>query len=874
MATGPDNDFTLATACKVSTGPVAMSLRKIMKYLFRRRVQLALYSGISLACLVATAILTAQVFLKLDEYKSSNRDNMPWTITQLQVDQLKLINAIVGPDTLDPEKLQILRQRFDILYSRTQTIKNGESYKLALADTAAGTELSEISETLDRMVTIIDADDASLIRQRQLLLDATTGLTDPIRRLSAAGIMVNARLAEVERSFITSKLVNLSVLSLLMLLALLSLMILLWRLYHLYRKRAFQNRITLNRLATILNTSQDAILVVDATGKIIDTNGAAETMFALLRAAETPVSISQVLFSRSDDGTNRLTPLSAQKLTLSCANGPNRSTNLIARNKTGLEFPVELSANKAARSGDEVCVCFIRDITNRLKAEADVRSARDKALVGERAKARFLGMISHEMRTPLNGILGSLDLLEETGLREDQERYSKIMKSSGQLLLNQINDALDVTQADAGRLTLSHSTFDLDDLLLDLLHSQQPIAAAQDNSLTLLKPETNGELVQGDRDRVNQVLLNLIANAIKFTRGGEIAIEVTRLGGPDNPTDEVEFQISDTGIGIAESDLPRIFDDFVRLTDPNSPDIEGTGLGLGIARHLVSLMNGKIGAESVKGEGSLFWVRIPLPRAHSDVTLKPDLPDEARKADRMDILVVEDNFTNRQVLCELLQKDGHRVTLAVDGPQGVAAANQTRFDVIFMDINMPGFDGIEASRRIRNEGGPCAGTRIIALTAHYQPEHDLQMQTAGFDAVQSKPLRRSVLRQLLAGDQQPPEPPRKPANIDWEVLDQLTAVLPDRKIAKLLDGFESEGQGLIDGLPSLKAEGARQFAARLHSFAGTAATLGAVSLQSMLSRAETFVIEGDLETADQFLDDLPKIWLETLQEIQQHCLAA
>ena len=306
------------------------------------------------------------------------------------------------------------------------------------------------------------------------------------------------------------------------------------------------------------------------------------------------------------------------------------------------------------------------------------------------------------------------------------------MQSSGQQLLAQINDALDFTQAGSGQLSLNIGSFDLDALLTEAADSQSLQAEANETHLRVMPSGQSLGLVEGDRARVLQVLVNLISNAVKFTRQGEVTIDATRT---DPAGDMVEVQVIDTGLGIAEDDLPRVFDDFVRLdeTDGRS-QIPGTGLGLGIVRELVNVMGGQYGAESIAGDGSLFWVRLPLPPATALGT-EPEMqaggptPDPARYA--LDVLVVEDNSTNRMVLTEMLRKDGHRPQTAVDGETAVKMANAHRFDLILMDIRMPGIDGGEAARQIRAGNGASRRARLAFLTAHIRTGDECLLRTAG-----------------------------------------------------------------------------------------------------------------------------------------------
>ncbi|MEO3414219.1 ATP-binding protein [Roseovarius sp. CAU 1744] len=840
-----------------------MAIRKLIRRIMARRTQLTLLSVAAALCLLATVILTTQVFLKLDEYRTAHSDNIQWSVAKLEVEHARYLHAIERLTPTDPATLADLRMRFDIFYSRVFTLSSAETYQEALSSNRAQELVATLRDGADRQADLIDGPESSVFRRRDELLAMADDLVQTTQRLSSVGIAYDVNRRETQRTVLANKLVQMIALSLVLLATLSALLALFWQLYIRYRRRAMQNRNTLNRLATIINTSQDAIIVMNPSGAVLEGNRIAKTIFGLPHDGKNRPDISEILFKADANGT--LNPVTGEMLIRSCANGPNLCTKLSARDNSGRIFPVEMSANLASRSGDNVCVCFLRDISQRVATEAEMRAARDKALAGERAKARFLGMISHEMRTPLNGILGALDLLDETQLSPEQARYTQIMQSSGQLVLNQINDALEVTQAEGEPLSLVSDHFDLDGLLTELLQGQQAQALAHGNTVELIRSTVPLGSVTGDPNRLHQVLLNLLSNAIKFTRGGLITIEVTRLGPVEAPSDEVEFQISDTGMGIDERDLSRIFEDFVRLDDNGGA--EGTGLGLGIAKHLVTLMGGEIGAESERHEGSLFWVRLPLPRANDS----DDIADAARlhqiPARELDILVVEDNDSSRFVLHEMLRKDGHQVVLATDGHEGVTEAGKRRFDLILMDINMPGLDGIEATRQIRTGDGPSRDSRIVALTAHFQPELNERFRGVQIDAICTKPLRRAALRDILAGGPVREAPRPGPASVDTQVLDQLYAVLPVKNLTRVLDAFVAEGQGIVDRLDAAKVVPGQELAAELHQFAGSAATFGAVALQSALFRAEIAARSDDTEALRRVLATLPDLWRDTLSQI-------
>jgi PAS domain S-box-containing protein len=855
-----------------------MAIGRLIRRLLRRRLQLTLFSGLATVCLLAAIYMTAQVFLKLDEFGATATDNMQWTVAQLEVEQVKAINAFERLDADDPTTQDEARRRFNTFYSRVMTLKKGREYADAFDGTDAAEHLERVHTTLVDMIPAIDGSASALFAARPEIITRLEGLTSPIRQLSRAGLAVDARQSEAERNELSSQLIRLALMLVLMVVGMLSLLMLFWRLGRLYRRRARENRITLNRLSTMLNTSQDAVLVVRPCGEILDMNDTAARMFGLdPKTAQSSANIDQVLLNETAEG--KLTPLPGKRLVQSCADGPNRNADLIARGPDGRRFPVELSADMAARSGDEVCVCFIRDISRRVAAESEMQVARDNALAGERAKARFLAMISHEMRTPLHGILGTLDLLDETRLTKEQRRYAQIMHGSGQQLLNQINDALDITHADGGSLRLRESVFNLDTLLRDLVEAQSSKANARNTTLTLSPADQDFGQVLGDRGRVQQVLVNLVANAIKFTENGTITIEATRHGGTESNPDLIEFQITDTGIGIAEQDLPRIFDDYVRLGGAAAPLVEGTGLGLGIARQLVTLMGGQIGVKSDEGQGSRFWVRLPLPKTLA-VPASTVANGSPRGSAACSVLIAEDNVSNRYVLTRMIEKDGHRVRATADGAEAIAAADREAFDIILLDISMPGISGIEAARRITQGQGPSQSARLIFLTAHLNLDPDAQLRASGAEGILTKPLPRAELRAILAGkrpstDLSDSAPLTAPPILDRDILDQLHAMLTPDHMAKTLKDFHSQAEAILANVPSRMGNSeTRALAEGLHKLAGSAAILGASAMQAILSHAEDACLSGRITDLQKHLSDLQSVWQATQQSLASYRNAA
>jgi CheY-like chemotaxis protein len=369
--------------------------------------------------------------------------------------------------------------------------------------------------------------------------------------------------------------------------------------------------------------------------------------------------------------------------------------------------------------------------------------------------------MSHEIRTPLNGVLGMTQALAaDPTLTPSHRARLQTIRQSGEALLAILNDILDLSKIEAGKLDLESIEFDIGEIARNAHASFKPLAAEKRLDFKLeIKPEARGVYV-GDPTRVRQVLFNLISNALKFTERGEIAVLIERLG-----TGDLRLSVSDSGVGIDPAHLDRIFGKFEQADATSTRRYGGTGLGLAICRDLCSLMGGAITAESVLGRGSRFVITLPLPKVSAGMDAASPQPSveplEEAEAGSLRVLAAEDNATNQMVLKLLLSQAGVEPMVVENGALAVEAWRTSDFDLILMDIQMPVMDGVEAARTIRREEAESgrARTPIIALTGNAMAHQVAEYSAVGMDAHVPKPIDVRVLfltiEKLLAGSDEP-----------------------------------------------------------------------------------------------------------------------
>ncbi len=506
------------------------------------------------------------------------------------------------------------------------------------------------------------------------------------------------------------------------------------------------------------------------------------------------------------------------------------------------------------------------DNENRIKAEA-AEEAND-------AKSQFLSTMSHEIRTPMNGMLGMIQLLQGSELSASQHEHIRVLHDATDALLETFDHVLQYGRLVEGAYVTRQTPFALHELLRDLITLMTPIADNKQLTLTLdYSPETS-DLYVGAAGSLRQILTNLIANAIKFTDSGFVQLSVRCQACKDH-MQQLRFEVRDSGIGIAPELQEHIFDRFTQADATITRRFGGTGLGLAICKELATALEGEIGLTSTPGSGSQFWLELPLAVGQQQRRAESETVDEISPPQQ--ILLVEDVEINQQVVVGLLQQQRHQITIAADGHQALDLSHKQRFDLILMDMHLPGISGLDISKQIKADKN-CINqsTPIIALTASVRPEDIHRYLNAGLNSVIAKPVKKAQLLQAVASKGNPAEPPSldaaKPQTLflDNSILDAHRQVLGEAKLNELMAGFCAVHADLWPALQrSVAAKDRYEIAQTAHKFAGACDTMGFAQASQLLRVLEIAAESGEMDNTDRVRDELNRVMAQTVRTARE-----
>jgi PAS domain S-box-containing protein len=419
------------------------------------------------------------------------------------------------------------------------------------------------------------------------------------------------------------------------------------------------------------------------------------------------------------------------------ANGFDETVTATIRRRDGEMRQIEYRACEDTAVGE---IWILQDVTERDAGQAELVEAKERAEVAAMSKSQFLANMSHEIRTPLTAIIGFSGLLANQAMLPGKARHwVGRIEDASKALLAIVNDVLDFSKLEDGSIELDPEPFDPRKLVADTAALLADQAERKGVELEYQIDPDLPRFAMGDTGRLRQVLLNLMSNAVKFTSKGSVVVRVLATPGG------ARFSVSDTGIGIPEVAVDRLFQRFVQADGSISRKFGGTGLGLAISKRLVEMMGGEIGVQSRLGEGSTFWFEIPLPEASQTA---PDLVQvDLEQAGGLQILLVEDAEANQELVTTILRSVGIEVDVAVNGAEAIEAVKSKAYDLVLMDVHMPVLGGVEATRLIRDHGGRLAALPIIALSANVLPEQVEEYRRAGMNAHLGKPINP---REMLA----------------------------------------------------------------------------------------------------------------------------
>lgn len=868
-----------------------------MRFLRERAQRLPLLLAGVVALLVLNTAISATRYLAIENrLRLPIEDSPVWSTAQLEVE---LARFLVALESFSHDERQVTREqlveRFDVAWSRLALFSAGVNARW-LDDKpqhrAALARLQADLEAVDALVAnaVPDHDGTSMVRRRIL------PHLPVIKQLTAASVQEElddrAFLARVQNELRS----EIKALSISALAAFLGLTFYLVRaeassrasVRELSAARAEAEAASLRLSEAIANISEGFVLF-DAQDRLVICNAKYREYYALSASSIEPGRTFEEMFRAGVE--------SGQYADAKTDPEAFVRDRLRRRKELGDAFEQRLGdgrwlmiSDRRTREGGLVGIRT--DITEIKRREQELedakitlqRQAEELRLLADRerranaAKSEFLATLSHEIRTPMNAVVGLSDLLSGMPLDGVSQRYVAAINESASQLLHLINTILDLSRLEAGHAEFDRTSFDLGDTLARLAAVAAALAASKPVAVTVDAAADLPAYVTGDQGRLYQVLLNLLANSVKFTTQGEVVLRAVRMGRQGEDADWIRFEIADTGPGLPASVVDHLFEPFVRGEDAGEPRQAGTGLGLAISRRFMDLLGGRIGVAETSASGTTFYVEVELPAAQAPDAVAPPQPRADADGQRLRVLVAEDTASSRLVVKAMLERLGHDVICVENGREAVDAVATGAFDVVLMDMQMPVLDGLGATRAIREMPDARRLVPIVFLTAQALPEARRIARDAGTSHYLTKPTRLADLKAKLAdamadggagdgsaGPQMPPHADAGAAAADGPAamhvsmdlaLAEMRDAFDDATFRKVLGRFRQDAQ---DRLATLNCASARGDVATLrreaHKLAGILGQIGLTDIASAARATSTASSDADvLDRAVRLLD--------------------
>ncbi|MBL8575169.1 MAG: PAS-domain containing protein [Hyphomicrobiaceae bacterium] len=865
----------------------------------RQAVRLRFLLVILVLSLVLLAAFSAYRYLELENRLAARvPENTIWSAAQTEIELYRLLNALddFSHDgrTGDRDRLQL---QFEILGSRADLYRDGVLREVAMANPDSRAIIGDFLATLTRIEPRIAALKVDDRQEAEGLRRELARFSQPLRRVGLMSLEADRQEREIFNASQTQMRNQLILFGVGAVIATLLLFAFFGRsewiarlgLANMLKARAEADAAR-RQLAEAIENISEGFVMYDAEDRLVLCNSKYREIYALSAPAMVPgATFTEILRYGARRGQYEGALEDAEAWI----------ANRLEQRKRMVPYEQALNDERwlmvsDRRTADGGLVGIRTDITELKRREVELAEAKERgekqaaqmrelateAQRANRMKSEFLAMISHEIRTPMNAIIGLSDLLAETRLDANQARFLRNITDSGVRLLGVIDDILDFSQIEAGKLQLNAAPFEPRETLRAATDLMRVLADGKGLRLTTSVDPNLPQVLIGDAGRVHQVLVNLLGNAVKYTRQGEVHAAIT-VASRDAHSARVVLSVADTGPGIGPELRERLFKPFERGEDARSGPQSGTGLGLALTKRLVDLMNGTIEVESEPGAGSLFRVTVTLSIGEAPEVDAGATRQRGSGLPGLDILVAEDMIANQMVVREMLERRHHRVTIVDDGAQAVARAAKVRYDFILLDLQMPVMDGLSAVRAIRASVGPNAHAPIMALSAQAQASDRETAAQAGFDGYLTKPLRvvdlDGIVDQIAARRQAaaqatpaalPVEETPAVVGIDRDALREMIDSLGQATFARLFGRFLDDVEKRLVALTEAVANDAGVEIAQItHSMAGLTSQFGLVDVAAKCAKVERMSDRIDQRVEAMTLVEETRIAVEHLRGI-------